>query len=105
MRHLATINKIEEIKPIQSADKIEVARVKGWWVVIQKNQFKVGDEVIYLEIDSFLPVKPEYKFLLRGSSPKKMIVDGKEIKGIRLKTIKFKGFTLFFLYKKIGTSI
>jgi RNA ligase (TIGR02306 family) len=90
MRHLVTIQKIEEIKPIKDADKIEAARINGWWVVVLKG-FNVGDKVLYFEVDSFLPVKPEYDFLLRGSSPKKMLMDGKEVEGIRLKTIKLKG--------------
>jgi len=46
---------------------------------------------VYFEIDSFLPIKPEYEFLLKGSSPKKMLVNGKEQEGIRLKTIKLRG--------------
>jgi RNA ligase (TIGR02306 family) len=91
MRKLVTVQKIEEIKPIEGADKIEAARVKGWWVVVQKDQFKVGEDVFYYEIDSFLPVKPEYEFLLKGSNPKKMICEGNEIQGIRLKTIKLRG--------------
>ncbi|MEK6877991.1 MAG: RNA ligase (ATP), partial [Nanoarchaeota archaeon] len=49
------------------------------------------DYCIYFEIDSFLPIKPEYEFLLRGSSPKKMLADGQEKEGIRLKTIRLKG--------------
>lgn len=91
MRKLVTIQKVEEIKSIEGADKIEAARIKGWWVVVQKDQFKVGDSVLYYEIDSFLPVRPEYEFLLKGSKPKKMLFDGKEVEGIRLKTIKLKG--------------
>jgi RNA ligase (TIGR02306 family) len=87
-RKLVTIQKIESLSPIPGADKIEVAKIKGWEVVVQKDQFKVGDLVLYFEIDSFLPLRPEYEFLLRGSKPKKMIVDGKEVEGIRLKTIK-----------------
>ena len=91
MRKLATIEKILEKRAIPEADKIEAVRVRDWWVVSKKDEFKVGDLCTYYEIDSFLPVKPEYEFLLRGSSPKKMIVDGKEIEGIRLKTIKLRG--------------
>jgi len=91
MRKLVTIQKIEEKKLIEGADKIEAARVKGWWIVVQKDQFRVGDSVLYYEIDSFLPVRPEYEFLLKGNKPKKMLFDGKEIEGIRLKTIKLKG--------------
>ena len=90
MRHLVTVQQIEEIKPIEGADKIEAVRVKGWWVVNPKGM-KIGDKILYFEIDSFLPLKPEYEFLLRGSSSKKMIVDGVERQGIKLKTIKLKG--------------
>lgn len=90
-RKLVTIQQIEELKSISGADKIDTARIKGWWVVVQKDQFKVGDEVIYYEIDSFLPLRPEYDFLLKGGKPKKMIYDGKEIEGIRLRTVKLRG--------------
>jgi len=91
MRQLVTVQKIEEIKSIDGADKIIAARVKGWWVVAHKDEFNVEDKVLYYEIDSFLPVIPEYEFLTKGNSPKKMIVDGKEVEGIRLKTIKLRG--------------
>ncbi|MFH1048627.1 MAG: RNA ligase (ATP) [Patescibacteria group bacterium] len=91
MRHLATIAKIEELKNIPGADKIEAARVKGWWVVVLKDQFKTDDFVLYFEIDSFLPVKSEYDFLLKGNKLKKMLSEGKEVEGIRLRTIKLRG--------------
>ncbi len=91
MRKLVTIEKILEKKPIEGADRIEAVRVRDWWVVSKKDEFKTGDLCIYFEIDSFLPTRPEYDFLLKGSSPKKMIVDGQEKEGIRLKTIKLRG--------------
>lgn len=91
MRKLVTVSTIEEKKEIEGADAIESVRVRGWWVVAKKGQFSVGDYCLYFEIDSFLPIKPEYEFLLRGSKPKKMLVDGKEIEGIRLKTIRLRG--------------
>jgi len=82
-RKLASVRKIEEIKPIVGADKICAYRVGGWWVVDGINKYKVGDLAVYFEIDSYLPVKPEYEFL-RKSSYKKL-VDGTE--GFRLKTV------------------
>jgi RNA ligase (TIGR02306 family) len=91
MRQLATIQKIEEIKSIPTADAIVAAKIKGWWVVVHKDEFNIGDKVIYYEVDSFLPVIPEYEFLMKGNNPKKMIVDGREVEGIRLKTIKLRG--------------
>lgn len=90
-RKLASIQIIEDLQPIEGADKIEKARVKGWWAVVKKGDFKVGDRCIYYEIDSFLPIKPEYEFLLKGSKPKTMKVDSGEVQGIRLRTVTLKG--------------
>lgn len=91
MRKLVTIENILEKKAIEGADKIEAVRVRDWWVVAKKDEFKVGDSCIYFEIDSFLPIIPPFEFLLNGSSKKRMIIDGKQIEGIRLKTIKLRG--------------
>lgn len=62
-RKLASIVKIERIRPIENADKIVVAEVKGWDVIVKVGEFEVGDEAVYFEIDSMLPEKPEYEFL------------------------------------------
>ena len=63
-RKLAYIARIEEILPIENADKIEVARVGGWKVVVKKDEFKVGDLVVYIEIDSRVPSdREEFAFL------------------------------------------
>jgi RNA ligase (TIGR02306 family) len=62
-RKLATIQKIKELNPIPKADSIEVASILGWKVVVRKGEFKVGDLVVYCEIDSVLPEKPEFEFL------------------------------------------
>ena len=87
-RKLATIKKITDINPIEGADKIELVTVGGWKVVVAKNVgHKVGDLVVYCEIDSFLPIREEFEFL-RKSSYKKMS-DGTE--GFRLKTIRLRG--------------
>lgn len=85
-RKLATIQIIEDLKPIPDAYLIEVATVKGWKLVVKKGEYKVGDKAIYCEIDSFLPIKEEYEFL-RKSSYKKM----GDIEGFRLRTIKLRG--------------
>ena len=88
LRKLASIRKISHIQSIPGADMIELAIVDGWKVVVAKNvEHKVGDMVVYCEIDSFLPIKEEFEFL-RKSSYKKMS-DGTE--GFRLRTIKLKG--------------
>jgi RNA ligase (TIGR02306 family) len=87
-RKLASVRRITNLSPIDGADKIELATVDGWKVVVAKDVgHKIGDLIIYCEIDSFLPIKEEFEFL-RKSSYKKMS-DGTE--GFRLKTIRLRG--------------
>jgi RNA ligase (TIGR02306 family) len=86
-RKLATVKRITVLRPIENADMIELASIGGWNVVVAKNVgHKVGDLVIYCEIDSFLPVREEFEFL-RKSSYKKM----GDQEGFRLKTIRLRG--------------
>ena len=66
-RKLASVQKIKAIKPIEGADRIECVQVLNWDCVASKNQFRVGDWVIYFEIDSLLPDIPAFEFL-KGSS-------------------------------------
>jgi len=86
-RKLATLRIVSKLEPIEGADRIELATVDGWKVVVAKDVgHKVGDMVVYCEIDSFLPIRPEYEFL-RKTSFKKM----GDFEGFRLKTTKFRG--------------
>lgn len=62
-RELAYVVKIDAIQPIEGADKVELAIVGGWRVMVRKDQFKPGDLAIYFEIDSKVPAKPEFEFL------------------------------------------
>jgi RNA ligase (TIGR02306 family) len=87
MRKLASVRTISEIKPIEGADLIEVVKVDNWKVVAQKGEFKVGDKVVYFEIDSFLPIREEFEFL-RKSSYRKL---ADESEGFRLRTIRLRG--------------
>ena len=66
-RKLASIQKIKAIKPIEGADRIEVAQILNWDCVVTKGEYRVGDMVIYFEIDSLLPDVPAFEFL-KGSS-------------------------------------
>lgn len=62
-RELAYIVTIDEIRPIPNYDRVEHARVGGWWVIVRKDQFKVGDPAIYIEVDSRVPEKEPFMFL------------------------------------------
>lgn len=87
-RKLASIQKIIEIKVHPNADSLEIAQILGWQAIISKDdKYKAGDLVCYFEIDSFLPIAPEYEFL-RKSSYKK--IKEKDEEGFRIKTIKLR---------------
>lgn len=77
MRKLASIQTISDLQPIEGADAIEVARVLGWNVVVKRGEFAVGDKIIYCELDSILPDRPEFEFL--------------RPRGFRIKTIRLRG--------------
>ena len=63
-RALAHIEKIEWIKPIDGADNIELIGVLGWVCIAKKQEFKVGDKAVYIEIDSKCPENDErFSFL------------------------------------------
>ncbi|SKA36845.1 RNA ligase, DRB0094 family [Chitinophaga eiseniae] len=85
-RKLASVVMIDDLQPIPGADLIVVATVKGWKLVVKKEEFRIGDFAVYCEIDAFLPEKPEFEFL-RKSSFRTM----GEQNGFRLKTMKLRG--------------
>lgn len=74
---LASVEKIVDIQPIEGADLIEKVQVLGWWIVTKKNEFKIGDLVSYIQIDTVVPEKEEFEFL--------------RPRNFRVRTIKLKG--------------
>lgn len=77
MRQLASIQRIIDLSPIPDADSIEVASILGWKVVVKKAEFSVGDAVVYVEIDSILPERPEFEFM--------------KPRGMRVRTVRLRG--------------
>lgn len=87
IRELVAVRTIDNIIPIENADALEAAVVGGWQVVVGKGEFKKGEEAVYAEIDSLLPIEnPAFAFLASRGTVK---VAGKEYH--RLRTIKLRG--------------
>lgn len=84
-RKLATVDIITDIKPIPGADRIEAATVRSWESVIGKGQFQIGDTVIYIESDAFLPIEERFEFLRKSCYA---TMGDKE--GFRLRIVKLK---------------
>lgn len=65
-RELVYVSIVDEIKPISGYDRVEYARVNGWWCIVQKGQFTIGDPAIYFEVDSKVPSDREcFAFLAK----------------------------------------
>ena len=79
---LASLEIIKSIKPHPNADKLEIAQVLGWQTIVVKDQFKEGNKIIFVVIDTILPKAPWSEFLADKKDPEKPI---------RLRTIKLRG--------------
>ena len=87
MRAMATVEQVLEITPIKDADRIELAKIRGWNVVVQKGLYRPGSKVVYCEIDSLLPVdNPLFEsFMERGTKTDDAGRVGHVVKTIRLR--------------------
>lgn len=63
IRELAYVVTIDNILPIEGADRVEQAVVGGWHIMTRKGQFEPGNSAIYFEIDSKVPETEPFKFL------------------------------------------
>ncbi len=57
---IANVVEIEEVQPHPNADRLFLARVKGWQAVIRKREdgspeFAPGERVVFIPPDSTLP--------------------------------------------------
>ena len=86
-RALASIQEAIDIIPIEGADAIELAVIKGWQCVVKKGEFHAGDAGVFFEVDSFLPIDERYEFL-RKSSYRENEYNGE---GFRIKTMRLRG--------------
>ena len=72
------------IEPHPNADKLEVARVKGYSCIVGKNQYRTGDLAVYLPIDSMIPKDILEELGLTGdlNGPKKNRVKMVKLRGV-----------------------
>jgi len=62
-RPLAYVETVSSIKPVENAEKIELATILGFEVITKKDEFRVGDTALYIEVDSKVPELPCFEFL------------------------------------------
>lgn len=84
MHDLAVVATIQKIEPIEGKDRIVLATVENYKSIIAKDDFKVGDKVIYVFYDAILPVREEFEFLRKRCFSEKW-------QGFRIKPMKMGG--------------
>lgn len=79
---LASIEIIKEVKKHSNADSLDLATILGWQSVIKRGEYKAGDKVVFVVVDTILPRAPWSEFLVDKKNPEKPI---------RLNTVKLRG--------------
>ncbi len=49
--------KIDSVGPHPNADRLELARVRGWQTVVRKGMWTEGDECVYVPVHAVLPLE------------------------------------------------
>lgn len=82
---------ILDIQPHFNAEKLEVATIYGFQVIVQKDRYKIGDKIIFIPIDSILPVELESKIFPEGS---KIKLHKNRIRQIRIRGLASQGMAV-----------
>ena len=81
--HRVEIVRIDEIAPHGNADRLSLAKISGWQVVVSKDSYKSGDWALYVPVDSVLPNSLELRLFPPGSKI--------SLKKGRIRSIKIRG--------------
>jgi RNA ligase (TIGR02306 family) len=79
MQNLATIEKIHSFSVHENADKLELAKIMGFQVVVKKGEFKEGDTVVFVWPDTISEPRSWNSFLRDSEKP------------VRIKSCKLRG--------------
>jgi RNA ligase (TIGR02306 family) len=81
LNKIANIEIISEILPHPNADLLSIARIKGWQSVIKKNEYNVGDKVIFVYPDNELKRKSWNEFLFKNDKDEYVKIKGIKLRG------------------------
>lgn len=80
--HKVPITKILEIQPHNNATALEFAVVYGFRVIVRKGEYKIGDQILYIPIDSILPLELEKLLFPIGS---KIVLNKSRVRQIKIR--------------------
>lgn len=79
---LASIEIIKDVIFHPNADALDIVKILGWQAITKRGEFKAGDKIVFVVIDTILPNAPWSEFLADKNNPEKPI---------RLRTVKLRG--------------
>lgn len=79
---------ILDVQPHSNADRLEVATVYGFQVIVSKGRYKIGDKAVYIPIDSILPEKLENILFPEDS---KIKLNNHRVRQIRIRGVASQG--------------
>lgn len=82
---------ILDIQPHNNAERLEVATVYGFQVIVSKGRYKVGDKTVYIPIDSILPEKLESKLFPEDS---KIKLNNHRVRQIKIRGLASQGMLI-----------
>ena len=92
--NVATIERVVSKKQHDNADSLEIVQILGWDVVCKKDEFQVGELVVFINIDSIVEPNTHFQFLASKNYRIKPIkIRGKISQGLCLSLKILKDFT------------
>lgn len=85
---IVEVCKIEELLKHENADKLEIAKIKGWYCIVQKGSYQVNDKVIFIPPDSCLPAEMIEKYALT------FLKNGNRVRALKLRGFVSQGLIL-----------
>jgi RNA ligase (TIGR02306 family) len=87
--NLANIEIIKKIKPHPTDNLLEVAEVLHWECIIDKNKFKTGEKIVFIVIDSIIPVNRWNEYIQKQISQ-----DNRKFSTIKLRGVYSQGIIM-----------
>lgn len=82
--HLSKIETIDDIKIIEGSEKLELAKIGVYNVAVYKNKHRVGEEVVFIRIDTLVDKTKPYFNFMKDNRVKTMKIAGIFSQGIIL---------------------
>ena len=92
-RDLVSLRVICKLEEHPNADRLEIACIDGWKVVVGKGEFREGETILFFEADSLIPVSKDFEFLRKYCYINKAWLLGimPNSEAFRIRTIKLRG--------------